>query len=1363
MRTALPPDSRDVRRQPRVSRALPALLTVLMTFLVLVPAALVPAPAYGADSVTLSYTVTRKDTGATVRPEDVAPGTDVVFTYTLTNTSGNYLSWSSENDPVQNTGCSPLTFKSQTNGNYNPQNDSARYALFGRRGANLVLTCTKTMQAGDKGTITVGTASTNKAGYTIVYPAAQDWTGPAPSKDLALTKDLLTPSTVHVGDQVSYRLTVTNKGAATATGWTITDTLPSGLTSPKVPADSGCTVSGSRITCSYTGQSLSTGQTMSVDVSGTAASEAQRVVNTATVAMDGDGTPSNDTASADAVTIKGWNAPVVTVAADRDAGANGEKRYEVDEAVTYTYTIPNTTPYDFAWDTAPLTDGVCSPLTPATGFVASGNGYVLPAGVTGTFTCQTSFDAPQLVRNQVTIASGRLMNTADGTVFPTGTGPVDNVRVGDNPDEYDYTVPITNTYGSGGTTYGSKYDWVSLTKTADDYIVTPGTDVTYTFKIANVEGATSGSVDRLYVDRMIDKTEDGRTQCDPQYVSGMLTDESGKRYVPKGGTAVYTCRAEAPDGGGNHKVTDIAEITVNDGHGHYSAAGASATVRTYAKSTDAAGPGGVASCNVIDFTTTSRTPNAGTYGSWDPSSGAFSRIASLPSTVGHAYAWNGTDLGPATKTSAQATSAFDPAYVYYMAMGWKSGVGGGPAGLYRVNKLTGAADEVIGVNTRTEYLKWDNTDSYSTPFSDDWRASKSYRLTFGPDGTLWSWADNGTLYSLAVDPATMLPDPHAHWVDRGSIAMPDNYGFGDLAFDGNGNLWLMAAPQATNDAGESYLFKITESALASAKVGSATKPVSVGTIASPNSNKRGFYGLAFGPDGALYASYDLHNNEGDRTTRSQIYKLTDFSSATGGKVGTQLVADSALLLGVQDLSSCAFPEPTVEAEKHVAESTIPADGHLHYAITVRNTGALDATDVTLGDVLPDDVTYVAGSTERDGRSVPDVKGGFPYAAGGSLGTIPVGGETTVTFAVQTEADRTDPVCNQATISFDGTTIVSDDPGTSAVDDPACARPKAPSLNATKTPYDPDGKGALSGPVDGVYTVAYQITVSNDTDEDATFPGLTDHPYVRAAKVAKVTWQDADDASATQHAVSQIEGTEGYYPVSSATADAPITVSAHGSRTYVVRVSLTMPDGVNATSVGECQSKQDGAYPGGLANHVSLTGGETTYDDNDACVDPPSPVRVKIVKHGTNCDADQPECTLTGAVFDLYDKDPGKGGVTPVADGLTADGATSTSSVLAPGKRYWVVERRAPEGHQLLAEPFSFTATEAGVTISSGGGLVTRDETDRSGLTIKVLDPTRPALPYAGGRGYLPAVAVAAMLFSTAGLWYVLSRRKTARA
>lgn len=98
--------------------------------------------------------------------------------------------------------------------------------------------------------------------------------------DLAIVKT--GPALVTEGQNYTYQLTVTNNGPATATGISISDTLPANTTF--VSADAGCVEVASVVTCSVA--SLANGASATFNVTVTAGSAGSSIVNTATVTGD---------------------------------------------------------------------------------------------------------------------------------------------------------------------------------------------------------------------------------------------------------------------------------------------------------------------------------------------------------------------------------------------------------------------------------------------------------------------------------------------------------------------------------------------------------------------------------------------------------------------------------------------------------------------------------------------------------------------------------------------------------------------------------------------------------------------------------------------------------------------------------------------------------------------------------------------------------------------------------------------------------------------------------------------------------------------------------------------------------------------
>ncbi len=98
---------------------------------------------------------------------------------------------------------------------------------------------------------------------------------------------------------------------------------------------------------------------------------------------------------------------------------------------------------------------------------------------------------------------------------------------------------------------------------------------------------------------------------------------------------------------------------------------------------------------------------------------------------------------------------------------------------------------------------------------------------------------------------------------------------------------------------------------------------------------------------------------------------------------------------------------------------------LSYTITVSNSGAKDAADVVLTDIVPTFTTYVSGDFTVDGVNVPDsgylplIDGLVLTTAGATTsGTINAGTSVTVSFTVRVNADAAEGslISNQGTLS-----------------------------------------------------------------------------------------------------------------------------------------------------------------------------------------------------------------------------------------------------------------------------------------------------------------------------------------------------------
>jgi uncharacterized repeat protein (TIGR01451 family) len=123
--------------------------------------------------------------------------------------------------------------------------------------------------------------------------ATNIWCACAPSADLSITKTA--PATATTSSPLTYTIVATDNGPGPATGVTVTDTLPAGVSF--VSASSGCTDIGGTVVCNV--GNLGFGASATITINATAPSTAGSVTNTATVKGNAnDPNPANNTASA---------------------------------------------------------------------------------------------------------------------------------------------------------------------------------------------------------------------------------------------------------------------------------------------------------------------------------------------------------------------------------------------------------------------------------------------------------------------------------------------------------------------------------------------------------------------------------------------------------------------------------------------------------------------------------------------------------------------------------------------------------------------------------------------------------------------------------------------------------------------------------------------------------------------------------------------------------------------------------------------------------------------------------------------------------------------------------------------------------
>ncbi len=151
--------------------------------------------------------------------------------------------------------------------------------------------------------------------------------------ELGLTK-LGSSDPVWAGGPLTYTLTATNDGSASADSVTVTDTLPAALTF--VSASAGCTIAGQTVTCATA--SLASGASVSYTIEVLVGPGAvPSITNTATVAYgQPDPDPSDNTASVTTVVTPAADLVVTKTANDEIVAPGG--------TVSYTVTVRNDGP-----------------------------------------------------------------------------------------------------------------------------------------------------------------------------------------------------------------------------------------------------------------------------------------------------------------------------------------------------------------------------------------------------------------------------------------------------------------------------------------------------------------------------------------------------------------------------------------------------------------------------------------------------------------------------------------------------------------------------------------------------------------------------------------------------------------------------------------------------------------------------------------------------------------------------------------------------------------------------------------------------------------------------------------------------------
>jgi uncharacterized repeat protein (TIGR01451 family) len=359
------------------------------------------------------------------------------------------------------------------------------------------------------------TARTLGATFTVVSPVASATNGPA---NLRLTK-------THVGDfqqgqsNAAYTIRVINDGGVTTAPFTVTDTLPAGMTFVSGTGTNWtCSAIGQVVTCSNSNAApvaLSGTSTITLLVN-VAPNATSPLVNTAAVSGGGEITATNGNNSvADSTTILG--APNLTItkivaAASNPPWATGETGRTYTLTVTNSGTLPtsgtvtvsDTVPAGFTITGMAGTGWTCvgtSPTRSCTSTTAVGAGQVFPA-ITLTVTAPTS--SGTYVNTATVSGGGELFtgdnsgsasvlvqsNTLDFTVDKTHVGNFFQGQIGAT---YDIVVTNSSSANSGG---GADFQVVDTPPAGMTITAMAGTGWTCTVATRTCVRAATGSLNQ---------------------------------------------------------------------------------------------------------------------------------------------------------------------------------------------------------------------------------------------------------------------------------------------------------------------------------------------------------------------------------------------------------------------------------------------------------------------------------------------------------------------------------------------------------------------------------------------------------------------------------------------------------------------------------------------------------------------------------------------------------------------------------------------------------------------------------------------------------------------------------------------------
>ncbi|MDQ8043621.1 MAG: CARDB domain-containing protein, partial [Patulibacter sp.] len=493
-----------------------------------------PTPANNADSAQVAV-----DQAAdlrlteTVSPASANPGSDVTYTFTVTNDGPGTATGVDLTDtiPAGATLVSVTPPAGVTCGTGNPFHCAVG-----------------TLPSGGSATFTVVLRpSTSNAGSAMSNPVSASSTSydPTPGNNADFASTQVNPTaelsaaasvdhtTAAVGDTLNYLLTVTNNGPSPATNGALLVHLPAGATILSVTPSAGTCDSASPRNCSLGSIGVGSSATVNVKLRVESANAGSTIsVSGDASATEFDQNPSNNTAVA---TSSAGDAADLAITKTSD-----HPTANVGDTVTWTLTARNNGPQTALGTTV---------------------GDAIPAGVT--ITSATSTVGSCTVGSAITCSVGSLANGASAVITIKGTV---NRSAADSPLSSQASVTgsvfdpdTSNNVSTTTTTVGSAAD-LRLVKVIDNPNPRIGDHVTWTLQVFNDGPSAATNV------HLVDVVPAGAPIDSVTATAGTCTrsGQSVDCVIPSiagGSSAVVTIKATVSSGAGGASLNNSATVT----------------------------------------------------------------------------------------------------------------------------------------------------------------------------------------------------------------------------------------------------------------------------------------------------------------------------------------------------------------------------------------------------------------------------------------------------------------------------------------------------------------------------------------------------------------------------------------------------------------------------------------------------------------------------------------------------------------------------------------------------------------------------------------------------------------------------------